>query len=164
MLLLSIDVGTTNLGLAVVRIGPDHTGDLVDFSLLCCSTTKKPSIQRACRDVQRALSKYLGDCGHTFSRCVIEAQPMRNCRTKVLSHCIQVMMLERGCERVDFVSPKKKLRRKYATYRERKLAAVEKATAIIAQYPALYERFSKLSKKDDIADAILQTQLRFPLK
>ena len=56
---------------------------------------------------------------------------------------------------------KKKLKVKYAKYKDRKKAAVVEATRVVALYPDLYPRFCALAKKDDVADAILQTQLDF---
>ena len=160
-MILSIDVGTKNMGIAVVdREGPT----LVDFALLCCCTVKKPSIERSCRDVFRALTEYLDRLAARsvdIDECMIEAQPRKNCRTKVLSHCIQVLMLGRGCAEVAFVSPKKKLKTRYAKYKDRKRAGVQEATRVVALSPALYERFCALPKKDDVSDAILQTQLDF---
>ena len=160
-MILSIDVGTKNMGVAVVdRSGPR----LVDFALLCCCAVKKPTIERSCRDVFLALTEYLdglAKVGVDVDECMIEAQPRKNCRTKVISHCIQVLMLGRGCTKVSFVSPKKKLKVKYAKYKDRKKAAVTQATRVVAMYPDLYPRFCALAKKDDVADAILQTQFDF---
>ena len=159
-MILSIDVGTKNMGIAVVD---DSAGPrLVDFALLCCCAVKKPTIERSCRDVFRALTAWLdAHAGLEIDACLIEAQPRKNCRTKVLSHCIQVLMLGRGCAAVKFVSPKKKLKVKYKKYSDRKKAAVAEAAKIVALFPELYPRFCALPKKDDVADAILQTQLDF---
>ncbi len=157
-MILSIDVGTKNMGIAIVD--PDGP-KLLDFCLLCCSSVKKPTIERSCRDVFQALTEYLDSLDHTIDVCMIEAQPRKNCRTKVISHCIQVLMLGRGCAKVKFVSPKKKLKVKYAKYKDRKKAAVEEAKRIVVMYPELYTKFCGLKKKDDVADAILQTQLDF---
>lgn len=157
-MILSIDVGTKNMGVALVdREGPK----LLDFALLCCCAVKKPTIERSCRDVFRALTEYLDGLSVDVDECIIEAQPRKNCRTKVLSHCIQVLMLGRGCARITFVSPKKKLAQKYAKYKDRKKAAVAEATRVVALDPDLYARFCALAKKDDVADAILQTQLNY---
>lgn len=160
-MILSIDVGTKNMGVAVVDpAGPT----LVDFALLCCCAVKKPTIERSCRDVFTTLTKFLdgqAGLGRVFDTCMIEAQPRKNCRTKVLSHCVQVLMLGRGCTRINFVSPKKKLKIKYKKYKDRKKAAVAEAARVVALYPDLYLRFCALEKKDDVADAILQTQLDF---
>ena len=160
-MLLSIDVGTKNMGVAVVDTEGPTGPRLVDFALLCCCTVKKPTIERTCRDVFRALTAWLEICRYEITTCMIEAQPRKNCRTKVLSHCIQTLMLARGCASVVFVSPKKKLKTKYSRYADRKKAAVEAATRVVALYPDLYPRFCALPKKDDVADAILQTQLDF---
>ena len=163
-MLLSIDVGTKNMGVAVVDRAGRSGPRLVDFALPHCCTVKKPTIERACRDVFRALTEYLDKLAKLpvdVDECMIEAQPRKNCRTKVLSHCIQVLMLGRGCSKVSFVSPKKKLKVKYKKYADRKKAAVAEATRVVALYPDLYLRFCALAKKDDVADAILQTQLDF---
>ena len=126
-MILSIDVGTKNMGVAIVdREGPT----LKDFRLLCCTCVKKPTIERSCKDVFQELTAYLDSLDHDIDECMIEAQPRKNCRTKVLSHCIQVLMLGRGCAKIKFVSPKKKLKVKYAKYKDRKKAAVEEAKRV----------------------------------
>lgn len=157
-LTLSIDVGTRNLGVAVVDVGRNA---VVDFELLCCCTIKKPTIERACRGLRETLDTYIDglDLKENLEVCIIEAQPRRNMRTKVLSHVIQCIAETRGM-RARFVSPKLKLKTKYKKYKDRKKAAVRIANRILMQTsPALYTKFKALKKKDDVADAILQSGL-----
>ena len=111
----------------------------------------------------------LGKIVDTWTTChpdvvYLESQPLgqmaRNVKTKTLSHVIQAFMQAREI-RVEFVSPKKKLKGMGITgsYGDNKKFAIEKSLSLLKEcgQSTWHEWFeSKGGKKDDLADALLQ--------
>ena len=159
--MISVDVGSVNLGVALF----DETHRLVDIQHLNCTTVKRATVARSCSDLQKRFSRFLSELEFTPLLGLIEQQPRRNMKTKVLSHCIQVMLLQAGIKKIRFISPKLKLGLPHkTTYYQRKKMAVKRAADFLrkGKYEALLKTFSNLKKKDDVADAILQAVAVLP--
>jgi hypothetical protein len=167
-LVVSIDVGSRNLGLCVLELQLNDTNDtakLLDLCVLQCTSVKRATIARACTDLFKALDSYgVGGRGWgDVAVVLIERQPPRNTKTKVLSHCLQMYAMQRGV-RVEFCSAKLKLKSvgrssKYS-YTDRKKKAVELASRYLIGTP-FYTQFAGMRKKDDAADALLQALARY---
>ena len=83
----------------------------------------------------------------------------RNLKTKVLSHILQALAIERGFSKIFFISPMLKLREcptpfRERNYRDNKKWAIEKTTSLI-EGQTFADQFVG-AKRDDLADAFLQ--------
>jgi len=152
-MILSVDVGSVNMGIVLLKkvLGKY---ELVDLRVLRCTTIKKATIARACSDMFETLEEAIGSLD--IKEALIEQQPPRNTKTKVLSHCLQIYLLTKGVRCIRFCSPRNKLPGpKLRTYAERK----KKAVALASRYlipTVFYTKFCAMEKKDDVADALLQ--------
>lgn len=149
--MISIDVGFRNIGIAIFN------GDkkLKGLEHVTCCTVAKPSLSKACADLQRVFGAFLKTLDPLPSEALIELQPRKNIKSKTLSHCVQVMLLGAGIKTVKFVSaPKKGLPLK-TTYYGRKQCAIAAASKFLIG-SKFYEPFCRLKKKDDVADALVQ--------
>lgn len=119
------------------------------------------------------IKKYWEEMTEGVNHCVLEAQPtsrfmqggrcISNIRTKVLSHVLQAMLLEKEIP-VQFVSPSVKLKdakefmEDHTEYREHKKAAVKLTSLAFDTIQGTFQTFweEKKGKKDDLADCFLQ--------
>jgi hypothetical protein len=119
------------------------------------------------------IKKYFEEMTEGVQHCVLEAQPtsrfmqggrcISNIRTKVLSHVLQAMLLEKNIP-VQFVSPAVKLKdakdlmEDSSEYREHKKAAIKLTSLALETIQGDFQTFweDKKGKKDDLADCFLQ--------
>lgn len=120
------------------------------------------------------IHKYLDEMTDGVELAVLEAQPtsrvfsaggkaISNVRTKVLSHILQAILLEKNIP-VQFVSPSVKLRDAKCLmadvhdYKEHKKAAIVLTTKAVETIGGICEEIwkHKKGKKDDLADCLLQ--------
>ena len=93
---------------------------------------------------------------------LVEQQPPRNKKTKILSHSIQMYFLTRNI-RFNFVNAKNKLKieKSKMDYNQRKqwsiLTTTEYLYSVFDDNKECYNDFIKLKKRDDVSDTLLQT-------
>lgn len=119
------------------------------------------------------IHKYFDEMTNGVQHCVLEAQPtarfmqggrtISNVRTKVLSHVLQALLLDKQIP-VQFVSPSVKLKdakelmKDASEYREHKKAAIQLTDQVCKTLGGETQIFweEKKGKKDDLADCLLQ--------
>jgi len=130
---------------------------------------KKPSIAL----VTAALVDHLKTLDMVPDKVLIETQPAggagrrSNTMMKVLSHVVQAFFYTRGVKKIQFVSPKRKLKgcipckelkskERYAIHKQYAIDQCTERLATLEGGAAWGEFFAKQKKKDDLADAFLQ--------
>jgi hypothetical protein len=169
MRVVSVDIGWRHLAyadmtisLATLEVHSWEIVDIIEDDKINVNTTTTEDLIK----ISAPMLGKIVDTWVTFKPDVIylESQPLgqmaRNVKTKTLSHVIQAFMQARGI-RVEFVSPKKKLKGMGLTgsYGDNKKFAVEKSLVLLKEcaQTTWHEWFeAKGGKKDDLADALLQ--------
>jgi Poxvirus A22 protein len=167
MRLLSIDVGTRNLGVCVLLSGNDPKGttDRIRHWRVLQLPTPVTAL-----GLQEALREPLEEWG-TYDAVVIERQPGKSHTMQRIQHYCEMLFSTRG-NRVSVMEARNKLvfaantpwwppnisANKW-TYRERKTAAVATIRVFLQatdQDPEHRALFDRSSKRDDLADSALQ--------
>ena len=164
-MLVSVDVGQTNLALCGLRPGADPTGAddaIVRWALVDLKAPGAAAVVDAMRGVE-----WLDDA----TRVVIERQPAKNCKMRRLEAFLEMWFAVHG-KPVALFDPAHKLA--FAarspwwpctdvpeswTYRARKKLSAQTAAAFLGatdQPAAARATFAACRKKDDLSDALLQ--------
>ena len=163
-MILSIDVGSRNLGLCVLQEGPDALGR--DDAILQWRVFELPAPVSSgvlCDVLAEVLDAW------DFEEVVIERQPGKNQLMQRIQHYCEMLFWCKG-KRVTVIEASRKL--SFAaktewwpaeistekwTYRTRKSAAVKTVRAFLQNTGSVFEEFyGSCAKKDDLADALLQ--------
>ena len=134
---------------------------LVDLVRRKSMVTIEKMINHFVEELDRVLKPILAQNPSTDIIGLCEMQPPRNKKTKILSHAMQAVFVSKG-HRFAFVSPKQKLKgQKKMDYAQRKAWSTRTCSAYLlsAAFPGvgqIRDAFARLSKKDDIADSIVQ--------
>lgn len=146
-MLLSIDVGQKNLGICVV----EETGNIHTWNV--CDLSKDKLVV--------SLVNVLENYTDNITECIIEKQPNRNLKMRVIEGMI-LMFYTLKQIKVSSYSAKYKLKqvsnlylKGKHNYRERKKQAILITTNLLENKPWL-EFFKTHKKKDDLADSYLQ--------
>jgi hypothetical protein len=166
---LSIDVGSKNM--VFCRVETTCTPTLFKithwFFLDCHGKTVTEIVAKFAKQI-----KSVDSSAFQCDRVLIESQTARNVKMKVLSHCLQSFFISScGIEDVQFCSPHNKLKLCDAVtktsgkpnYRQNKQVAIRKCSELMEEYrhtesdgENFYSFFRDSSKKDDLADSLLQ--------
>lgn len=166
--ILSFDMGYKNLAYCYVegtRILRWECVNVVEGK----TRAKKPSIAL----VTEALVDHLQTLDMTPDKVLIETQPAggagrrSNTMMKVLSHVVQAFFYARGVKKVQFVSPKRKLKGcrdvkglktkdRYAIHKQYGIDQCLERLKTMEAAAEWTDFFTKQTKKDDLADSLLQ--------
>lgn len=166
---LSVDIGWRHLGIARLHIHEaSRTCESIAFHLIDLVRRKSPITVELM--VER-LHTALVDVNPTdVDTVIIEQQPPKNRKGKILSHCVQMFFISTSTATIHFVNAKSKWRHVLrwqsaptpTSYAKRKRLA----TTLVERYlrrchwpldgGTCLHQFLALRKKDDVADAILQ--------
>lgn len=166
--MLSIDVGSKNMVFCKVEyVHMEPFFYIKSWDFVNCHGHSNIQLT-----VEKCVSTMREDTGimDAVDEIVIETQPTRNIKMKVLSHCLQTFFLLHD-KKVSFADPKAKLKMcepcvSKRTYAQNKKASVNACTLIMMKYAQYHpdDDFVKLymtsKKKDDLADALLQALVR----
>jgi hypothetical protein len=178
MRVLSFDVGTKNLAFCDLTV-LDTSFSISKWTVESCVPSGLNVNETALVDLVPYFTDMLRRnmdswASQEYDMVLIENQPMggrgsaRNLKTKVLSHILQAMFLDRDPKtKIQFVHPGLKLKdmprtEEKSTYRANKFYAITKTTELIggsectSQDLASKVMSTKKMKKDDLADAFLQ--------
>lgn len=162
---LSFDIGLRNLG--VCKLDVDVTTKEFSIGLWEVYSAipadlniNKTSIEDLCPYFSREVLKHRKVWLESIDICYIESQPMgrtRNLKTKVLSHILQILLLEDNPDlKIQFIHPTLKLKNMVGerSYRANKKFAILETETLIAGHSEQSLFVGK--KKDDLADCFLQ--------
>ena len=160
MKLCSFDVGIKNLAYSITEDSVIHHWEVFDISYnsnegLCVALVKALNLR-----------PHLLQC----HRVIIEKQPSRNNKMRIVEHLLQAYFIIKGVlddnspmAHATTYSPKHKLgsdsHKGASGYRERKKLGVQRCKAFLeqTQQPSpIMELFAKSKKQDDLADCLLQ--------
>jgi hypothetical protein len=149
MKILSFDVGLKNLAYCVYETSEDK--------ILTWSVDEI----KGC-EITRAMVKHLDSLNLECDTILIEKQPTRNNKMRIIENLIHVYYVIKSPEKKIVVySPKHKLGKETfkgaKMYRERKKLGINRCNSYLLQNKAEWiDFFSKSKKKDDLADSLLQ--------
>lgn len=146
MRVVSVDIGWRHMAFADMTINEDqlivHSWEIVDViedeSVNINNTTTEDLIKRSAPILASVVEKWANSDPDVI---YLESQPLgqmaRNVKTKTLSHVIQAFMQARGI-RVEFVSPKKKLKgmtkgKTLNSYGDNKKFAIEQSLHLLRE-------------------------------
>lgn len=146
-MLLSIDVGQKNLGICLL----ETNGTIKKWCV------HELSVEKLAESLIKVLDLYFEET----NECIVEKQPNRNLKMRVLEGMIKMYFTMKNIKIVSY-SAKYKLRnysnmnlKGKSNYRERKKQGVTITTSIIKETQWV-DYFQKHKKKDDLADSFLQ--------
>lgn len=178
MRVLSFDVGTKNLAFCDLTVSLDSFS-ISSWTVESCVPSGLNVNEAALVDLvpyftETVLKNMDTWASQEYDIVLIENQPMggrgsaRNLKTKVLSHILQAMLLERNPKtKIQFVHPSLKLKdmpktEEKATYRANKAYAITKTNELVTSDECTSKDLAskimgtKKLKKDDLSDAFLQ--------
>jgi len=173
-MILSIDVGSKNMVLCKVQQLNDDPFFSIHYWRLVSCHKDGANIASTCNEcVSMLLNEiYTNGLLDDVDGILIESQPTRNIKMKVLSHCIQVtfLMIKQNDHfdfTIDFADPKTKLKLcqpspTTRSYLQNKRAAILTCGVIMDNYKKIngddefVRLFNSSKKKDDLADSLLQ--------
>ena len=152
--MLSIDLGTINLGYAAL------SGEELDFGLLTLGRTNN-SVERV-NNLYSSIEPIVKNFGITH--LVVEQQVRQNPAAMQLMYSLLGMVKGMGINQITVFPAREKfikLKIPYTTdHKEhKKLSILIAETLIEKKYPELLNRFKGFKKKDDISDALLMLYL-----
>lgn len=144
---ISIDVGTKNLAFCVV------VDDVINKWEVITLPTTLPAVIKCLDNV------FTG----TPDMVIIEKQPSRNIKMRVMEQVLAMYFLMRGVSKVEHYSPKHKLgsigkqTKGKTNYSLRKKYSVAMCRSYLEKHQSEWTtHFEKHKKKDDLADSLLQ--------
>ena len=152
--MLSIDLGTINLGYAVL------SGEELDFGLLTLGRTNN-SVERV-NNLYSSIEPIVKKYG--IAHLVVEQQVRQNPAAMQLMYSLLGMVKGMGINQITVFPAREKfikLKIPYTTdHKEhKKLSILIAETLIEKKYPHLIQKFREFKKKDDISDALLMLYL-----
>lgn len=163
-IIVALDIGLVNFGLAIF-----YGEELKDFAHLNTMIKKKTVIAKSTRMMIEFVDEIILPRVKSVVQedqdkdvpvlCVIESQPVKNRRCKLISHLLDCCLQCRGFQTM-FFPPKKRYPMEMlgkSTYVERKKYSIDQCRKyLLENYPKTHlVEFEALNKKDDVADAIL---------
>ncbi len=144
MRVIGIDPGIKNLGVCCIDDGTVTFLETID-------------VTEFLRGIE-SLDPYL----QAADVVAIESQPGTNRSVTKVMHFVELYVAMKSRATVVFIAPRTRLAfvRRHTTmdtgtYKERKLASVEVAAALMSTNDTLARKFTRLQKKDDVAEAFL---------
>ena len=180
MKIASFDIGFRNFAFSVLEVDANADANVdsviaatrvLKFKNINVLGNEKKNTETILVNLTRILDRYSGAFFNTCTDIIIEQQFNHRSRgqnmtaIKIAQHCYSYFLIKKlPGVRLSFVPARNKLKTfnagkaETSTTAKRKKWSVAKAAQILAGNtpPAVYEKFAKHGKKDDIADSILQ--------
>lgn len=162
---LSFDIGLRNLGVCKLEVNVDTKEFSIGLWEIYSAIPKDlnanlTSIEDLCPYFSAEVLKHRAEWLQNIDICYIESQPMgrtRNLKTKVLSHILQVLLLEANPGlAIQFIHPTLKLKNMVGerSYRANKKFAIAETEKLLEGHSEESRFVGK--KRDDLADCFLQ--------
>ena len=147
--MLSIDLGTVNLGYAV------RDSDVLDFGLFILGRgTVNETVDKLFSFVEPLLRS------RKVEHFVVEQQVPQNHAAMQMMYCLLGMIRGLGVEKITIFPAREKFTKLSVPYNtekkeHKKLSILIAETLIETKYPELIQKFKSFKKRDDISDALL---------
>ncbi len=154
-MILSFDVGITNLAYCLIETLPDHK--IIRWDVCKIPSNNMPQLIAFLDALNFDASK--------IDIVLVEKQPARNCKMRIIEHVLLTFFLTKSFKKVISFNPKLKLgslgktikgKQNYSTRKKYGIILTNRFLSDFPQCPEIDNTFKNNSKKDDLSDSLLQ--------